>query len=339
MANSRLSVLAPAIVAAFLVPSGITAQTPAAKPNPTASPAKWTAPRLPDGRPDFSGYWSGHTATPLERPDSFAGREFLTDEEFKTMEQRAGRPAPANPNNPFPPLFTGESRWLMTNKRTSVITDPKDGKLPPLTPEAQRKREADAAAHKLNYHGGPEEMTTLERCIVSTTSGPPMLASFYNNNYQIVQTRDHLAIATEMVNDVRIIPLAARPVDGQPRDNFRQWKGDSRGHWEGDTLVVETTSFNGRRGYIGPPTFDGNDLKRPDEKMTVVERFSRTEPGILLYQFTVNDPGIYSRPWSGEITMRAFPGPLLEYACKEGDQSMELILSGARADEKAAGRK
>ena len=160
-----------------------------------------------------------------------------------------------------------------------------------------------------------------------------MLPSAYNNNYQIVQTQDHVAIATEMMHDVRIIPM-----DGRPHSDIRQWVGDSRGHWEGDTLVVETTSFNGKRGYFGPLAFDGNDLKRPDQKMSVIERFTRTDRDILLYQFTVTDPGIYSKPWSGEITMRPFPGPLLEYACHEGNQALPLILSGARSEEKGSGR-
>lgn len=158
-----------------------------------------------------------------------------------------------------------------------------------------------------------------------------MLPTAYNNNYHILQTPDHVAIMTEMMHDVRIIPL-----DGRPHDNIRQWMGDSRGHWEGDTLVVETTNFNGKRGHFGPILFNGDDLKRHDEKMTVIERFTRTTPDLLLYQFTVNDPGTYTTPWSGEILMRSIEGPILEYACHEGNQAMTLILSGARADERAA---
>ena len=213
----------------------------------------------------------------------------------------------------------------------SIITDPSDGKIPPLTPEAQRKYEADREYHRLHYHDGPEEMTTFERCLVVVTSGPPMLPTAYNNNYQIVQTHDHVMIMTEMMHDVRIIPLNPRQHDG-----IRQWMGDSRGHWEGDTLVVETTNFNGKRGYFGPLLFNGDDLKRHDEQMRVLERFTRTAPDILLYQFTVNDPGTYTKPWSGEIEMQAQKGPIVEYACHEGNQAMELILGGARADEKAA---
>ena len=329
--NPRLSALA---VALCLVPVQIAAQAPvpngnaASKTAPAGKPAKWVVARLPDGRPDFGGYWTNHTATPLERPDTFAGREFLTEDEFKDLEQRSARPV-ANPNNPFLNLWAGDTRWVMGNKRTSMITDPKDGKLPPLTPEAQRKLEADRNGRS-PFYSGPEDLPTFVRCLPVTTSGPPMLPSAYNNNYQIVQTHDHVAIATEMMHDVRIIP-----VDGRPHDDVRQWSGDSRGHYEGDTLVVETTNFNGKRGYFGA---NGNDIPRPDAKMTVVERFTRTAPDILLYQFTVNDPGMYTKPWSGEITMKSYAGTILEYACHEANQTMSNILSGARVEEKAAGQ-
>ena len=299
-------------------------------PNGNAKAAAWKPSRLPDGHPDLQGYWTNNTATPLQRPAG-AG-EFLTDGD-KAPAGRGGQTA-QNRNRPFPDLFgiaagAGDVRYVM--RRTSIITDPADGKIPPLTPEAQGKYEADREYHRLHYHDGPEEMTTFERCLVVVTSGPPMLPTAYNNNYQIVQTHDHVMIMTEMMHDVRIIPL-----DGRPHDGIRQWMGDSRGHWEDDTLVVETTNFNGKRGYFGPILFNGDDLKRHDEQMSVIERFTRNAPDILLYRFTVNDPGTYTKPWSGEIEMQALKGPLVEYACHEGDQAMELILKGARADEKAA---
>ena len=203
--------------------------------------------------------------------------------------------------------------------------------MPPLTPEAQKKFDADQAYHKQHPHDGPEDMTTIERCITWISSGPPMLPTFYNNNYQIVQTHDHLIILVEMIHDVRIIPL-----DGRPQGNIPQWMGDSRGHWEGNTLVVETTNFNGKRGWFGTPMTEGGGGRRPDVKMRVIERFTRTAPDILLYQFTIDDPGTYTKPWSGEIPMRSFPGPVYEYACHEGNYGMQLILSGARSDEKNA---
>ena len=325
MLNARLYALAIAICC-----TQATGQSPA--PNGNAKAAAWKPSRLPDGHPDLEGFWTNNTATPLQRPDG-AG-EFLTDE-AKAIAGRGGQ-APQNRNNPFPGLFgiaagPADARYVM--RRTSIITDPPDGKIPPLRPEAQRKYEADREYHRLHYHNGPEEMTTFERCLVAVTSGPPMLPTAYNNNYQIVQTHDHVMIMTEMMHDVRIIPL-----DGRPHDGIRQWMGDSRGHWQGDALVVETTNFNGKRGYFGRLLFNGDDLKRHDEQMSVIERFTRTAPDILLYQFTVNDPGTYTKPWSGEIEMHTLkgPSPIVEYACHEGDQAMELILKGARAEEKAA---
>lgn len=344
--KTRLAALVAIAAVTFLAPIRISAQapapqgSPATKVAPAAKAKTWTAPRLPDGRPDLGGYWSNNTATPLERPPAVAGKEFLTDEEARTLEQTSRDRTLANDRQKierpreigsYNAIFLEDSRWAMANKRTSIITDPKDGRMPPLTPEAKRKFDADQEYHSRHVHDGPEDMTTIERCITWITIGPPMLPSFYNNNYQIVQTKDHLAIVAEMVHDVRTIPL-----DGRPRENLRQWMGEGRGRWEGDTLVVETNTFNGKRGWFGAPMTEGSGATRPDGKMTVIERFTRTAPDILLYQFTVNDPGTYVAPWSGEITMRSFPGPVYEYACHEGNYGMPLILSGARAEEKAA---
>jgi hypothetical protein len=323
MLNARLFALAIAICCW----ESTQATGQALAPNGNTKAAAWKPSRLPDGHPDLQGYWTNNTATPLQRPAG-AG-EFLTADE---VNARAGGQAAQNRNNPFPNLFgitAGDAKYVM--RRTSIITDPPDGKIPPLTPEAQRKYEADREYHRLHYHDGPEEMTTFERCLVVVTSGPPMLPTAYNNNYQIVQTHDHVIIMTEMMHDVRIIPL-----DGRPHDGIRQWMGDARGHWEGATLVVETTNFNGKRGYFGPLLFNGDDLKRHDEQMRVIERFTRTAPDILLYQFTINDPGTYTKTWSGEIEIQALKGPIIEYACHEGNQAMGLILKGARTEEKAA---
>ncbi len=333
--NPRLSVLAVVSAAIFLAPIQLAAQTPApnkdssAKAAP-AKAAKWTAPRLADGRPDIGGYWNNHTATPLERPETAGGREFLTDDELKAIEARIARPTRfmGTATNPFSDLWAGDTRWVMSNNRTSIITDPKDGKVPPLTAEAQRKFDADRKDQKAEYYRGPEDLSTFVRCLPVSTSGPPMLPTAYNNNYQIVQTRDHVVIATEMMHDVRIIP-----VDGRPYSDIRQWSGDSRGRYEGDTLVVETRSFNGKRGYFGR---NGADLKRHDEKMIVTERFTRTAPDTLRYQFTVNDPGTYTMPWSGEITMKPNDPRILEYACHEGNHAMVNILAGARVEDAEA---
>jgi hypothetical protein len=332
--NARFLALAAIAPAVFLLPPPIAAQAPPAKST------TWTAPRLADGRPDLSGYWSNNTLTPLERPAALAGKEFVTGDEARVLEREArertrasDRQASERPNEvgDYNAVFKEDSKWALPNGRTSIITDPKDGRMPPLTPEARKKFEADQTYHKEHPHDGPEDMTTIERCITWISSGPPMLPTFYNNNYQIVQTHDYLMILVEMIHDVRIIPL-----DGRPHGNITQWMGDSRGRWEGNTLVVETTSFNGKRGWFGTPMTEGGGGRRPDAKMRVIERFTRTAPDILLYQFTIDDPGTYTKPWSGEIPMRSFPGPVYEYACHEGNYGMQLILSGARSDEKNA---
>ncbi len=347
MRHPQLPALALISMVISLVPMRILAQGPVPGRNPSAKivsdskSTKRTISRLPDGHPDLGGFWSNNTVIPLERPQANAGREFLTDDEAKALEQSsrertkaADRQAIERPNEvgDYNAAFKEDSKWVMANKRNSIITDPKDGRIPPLTSEAQQKLEADRELHRLHYLNGPEDMTTFERCITTVNSGPPMLPNAYNNNYQIVQIHDHVVIYAELIHDVRIIPL-----DGRPHSNIRQWMGESRGHWEGDTLVVETTNFNGKRGWFSTQLkFNGDDLKRPDEKMRVIERFTRTAPDILLYQFTISDPATYTTPWSGEIMMKSFAGPVYEYACHEGNYAIELILSGARAEEKAA---
>lgn len=325
MLNARLFALTMAICCWASTQATGQARAPDAN---AKAPAGWKVSHLPDGRPDLQGFWSNNTATPLQRP---AGVGEFRD----TQAPPAARPAQAGQR---PLLYLdlfgiqagpSDTRYLM--RRTSIITDPPDGKIPPMTPEAQKQFAEAEEHHKLHPHDGPEDLTTIERCITWVTSGPPMLTSFYNNNYQIIQTHDHVMIMTEMVHDVRIIP-----VDGRPHDNVRQWMGDSRGHYEGETLVVETINFNGKRGWFEKVGTEAGGARRPDQHMKVTERFTRAAPDVLLYQFTVDAPDIYTRPWSGEIEMRALTAPIVEYACIEGDQAMELILKGARADEAAA---
>jgi len=330
----RLSTFTLVSATIFLTAVRILAQAPVPTGNPAAkiaSPAQSTkraVPRLPDGRPDLQGYWTNNTSTPLQRPAGVG--------EFRDGQAPAARGGLADQNGPrpFPDLFGiqgggADARFMM--RRTSIITDPPDGKFPPMTPQAQKEFAASQEHHRLHPHDGPEDLDTIERCITWVTSGPPMLPTFYNNNYQIIQTRDHVMIMTEMVHDVRIIP-----VDGRPHENIPQWMGDARGHWEGDTLVVETINFNGKRGWFERAGTEAGGEKRPDQNMKVTERFTRTAPDVLLYQFTVNAPDIYTKPWSGEIEMQPLKGQMVEYACIEGDQGMQLILKGARADEKAA---
>ena len=343
----------------MLAPPRIAAQNPApagnaaGKSTSTAKTAKYTPPRLANDRPDFSGYWSFNVATPMERPDRFQGREFLRPEEVEAVQQatvridekrikgapcaRKVRPGAICPGavggsgsadvGDYNAVFLEDGKKVVSTLRTSIITDPKDGRMPPMTPQAQKMADADAA-HQLEHpFDGPEDLSTGDRCM--TGRGVPYQPGAYNNSLHIVQTPEHVAMGAEMMHDVRVIAL-----DGRPHANVPQWLGDSVGHYEGDTLVIETTSFNSKRGWPG-----SNIGRRQDGKMKITERFTRTAADVLLYQFTVDDPGMYTRPYSGELTMWPSKDPVYEYGCHEGNYSMSLILSGARADEKAAAAK
>src|SRR5262249_51534836 len=211
---------------------------------------------------------------------------------------------------------------VVSTRRTSLVTDPPDGRVPPLTPAAQRKAAARAEARALHPADGPEDRSLDDRCIVRRTAGPPMLPAGYNNNYQIVQGSDHVVILVEMIHDARIISLDGRPHLGE---KIRRLTGDSRGHWEGDTLVVETTNFTDKTNFRGS-----------GDRLRVTERFTRVDEDTLLYQFTVDDPKSFVRPWSGELPMKRANGPVLEYACHEGNVSMENILTIARDEEHAS---
>jgi hypothetical protein len=205
-----------------------------------------------------------------------------------------------------------------TSLRTSIIVDPPDGKLPPFTPAAETRVAARAEARKQHRFDDPEDLALSERCIV-WGAGPPMLPTSYNSLFQIVQTGDHVVILNEMIHDARVIALDGRP---HPPSFIRQLKGDSRGHWEGDTLVVDTTNFG-----------DQTELRGTTAARHVVERFTRIDAETLAYQFTVDDPAAFVRPWSGELLLRRTDDRIFEYACHEANYSMELILRGARSEE------
>ncbi len=354
---ARFAAVPLLIVAAavFMAPVPVAAQAPAAAAsapakNATAktasgAPAKYVPRRLADGRPDFSGFWTNLTATPMQRPERFKDREFLRPDEVPAIEKASIRVDEKRPPKGTPcafkvrpgqycdgdvgdynAVFLEDGRKVVSTLRTSIITDG-NGRMPPMTPEALAKS-AVASAHQLQHpFDGPEDLSTADRCISGT--GVPLLPYAYNNTYHIVQTKDHVAIVAEVMHDQRIIPI-----DGRPHGNAPQWLGDSVGHYEGDTLVVETTNFNGKRGW--PNSGIG---KRTDQDMKVTERFTRTAADILLYQFTVDAPSLYTRPYSGEITMWPSKDPVYEYGCHEGNYSMPLILSGARAQEKEAAAK
>jgi hypothetical protein len=283
------------------------------------------------GRRDLQGFWTNATLTPLERPAELAGKEFFTPAEAADYEKR-GRErnnADRRDSNADADLAVGYNAiwWergthVVSTRRTSLIVDPADGRIPPLTADAQRKAAERAETRRLHPADGPENGSLADRCIVRGTAGPPMLPAGYNNYYQILQTPEHVVILIEMIHDARIIALDGRPHLGK---KIRQWLGDSRGRWEGNTLVVETTNFTDKTNFRGS-----------GENLRVVERFTRVDDGTLLYQFTVDDPQSFARPWSGEIPMKKADGPMYEYACHESNYSMENILTIARDEEKAA---
>jgi hypothetical protein len=303
---------------------------PGAGQSRPVAPKKWTAPRTPYGQPDLQGIWSNATITPFERPQELAGKEYFTEQEAAEYEKTVAREgnrdrrstdANADLKGAYNELWFDRGAKVVPTRRTSLVVDPPDGKVPPLTPAAQRAAAArEEIARRLPE--GPEDLPPLVRCIVWPTVGPPMLPTAYNNNYLILQGPGYVAILTEMIHDVRMIPL-----DGRPHipANIRQWIGDSRGRWEGNTLVVDTTNFTDKT------TFSGSD-----ENLHLIERFTRTSENTILYEFTVDDPTAFTRVWKGEVPLSKAPGPIYEYACHEGNYSMENILKGARAQEKAA---
>jgi len=303
----------------------------------------WIAPRAADGHADIQGAWVNNIATPLERPKELAGREFLTDEELAAFKEKAaqlfdGQGDAAFGDTVFQTVLanvkgtksgfkstdgtTGDYSSVWTVKRdwdnrTSLITDPRDGKMPALTPEGQKRREFNKGVLD-RIAAGPEDRPLQERCI---TYGSPSLVAGYQSGYSIVQTPTSVVVATEMIHDSRVIPLNARP---HLPSTVHQWLGDSRGHWEGDTLVVDTTNYK-----------DRSFMNLSSEKLHVTERFTRSSPESLKYEITIDDPGIWTKPWSLMIPLRRSPDPLYEYACHEGNIGLEGILAGARADEKA----
>ncbi len=308
------------------------------------------SPRTPWGDPDIGGVWNSSTVTPLERPEAQAGQEFLTEEEAATIEQRVVE-ANARANAPSvvrtEPLPAGgnvgayNSFWLdrgttvVPTRRTSLVIDPPNGRLPALTPEAEAYVTSAERQHLKDVREGLAPANSYaqfdygDRCI--WYRGVPSLPTAYNNNYHIVQTPDVVAIVQEHIHDVRFIHL-----DGRPRIDERigQFGGHSLGRWEGDTLVVETANF-GDRAYLfasgpGPQGGTNWDLS-PD--LRVVERFTRVGPGTLDYEFTVNDPNVWTRPWTGSSPWTRGEGPMFEYACHEGNYGMMNILAGSRAAE------
>ena len=286
-------------------------------------------PRARDGHPDLQGTWNFSSLTPLERPAQFADKPVLTDAEAAAFERetlertnadRRRDTADADVAQAYNNAWYDRGTKVVGTKRSSLIIDPPDGRIPSLMASGQAFAATRAEARRgRGPADGPEDRALAERCLLFN-AGPPLLPGPYNNNLQIVQTRDYVLIANEMIHDVRIVPL-----DGRPHlpAGIRRWQGDPRGHWEGDTLIVETTNFSDRTSFRGA-----------DTQLRLVERFRRVDAKALDYQFTVDDPSVFSRPWTVSLPMTASDGPIYEYACHEANYAMTGILRGARAQEK-----
>jgi hypothetical protein len=335
-----------ALAVAFSLTASVTAQGQ----KPQAGAKSWTQSRTPDGQPDLQGFWTNATYTPLERPKNVT-KEFYTKEEAAQLRRAGSSEGGAPTTNPNPSL----GAWLASGSgadapkpgtladvhydfsqfglarsqspvyetlRTSLIVDPPDGRIPSLTAEGQKRQAEHARADREQGRWDAAQNNELDdRCIIMN-AGPPIMPSGYNSNLQIVQGAGYVMILVEMIHDARIIPLDGRP---HLSKNVRQWMGDSRGRWEGNTLVVETTNFTDKTAFRGS-----------SENLRVVERFTRVADDAIMYKFTVEDPATWTSPWSAELPMTKTIGPLFEHACHEGNYGLYNSLSGARAQEKRA---
>lgn len=290
------------------------------------------------GRPSLQGYWTSSTVVPLQRPKDLGDKTVFTPQE--AAEYRNQRLAPRDTE----PGTTADVHYQLrdygldrsqnpvtANLRTSIISDPPNGRLPPVTAAAEAAAKKRAEYRKMHGFDSAQDRPLAERCILWPSEGPPMMPVGYNSNLQIMQSDDYVVIVLEMIHDARVIPL-----DGRPHlpGTVRQWLGNSRGHWEGDTLVIETTNFTGKTTVSGV----GRNLTLSKDAR-VVERLRRADDNTLLYQFTVDDPNTWTRPWSGEYPLTRIDGPIFEYACHEGNYGLPNTLSGARAQEREAAQR
>ena len=339
----KLTFVGAVAIVLSLVQAQAVAQPVNAKPAKTATATgTWTVARTVDGQPDLQGVWANNNATPLERPKELAGRATLTEQEVAALKRKAGElfsgqsdaafgdsvfaSVLANVNGAksgfkstdgetgdYSSVWTVERQW---NNRTSLITDPADGRLPSLTSQALQIQRT-ATSKRASLPAGPEDRSLSERCI---TFGSPRLGAGYNSYFQILQSSKEVAILMETIHDVRLIPLDGRPhLPGA----VRTWMGDSRGHWDGDTLVVDTTNYK-------PGAF----MNYSTEKLHIVERYTRTGQDTLKWEITVEDPGAWNSPWSAMIPLQYSKDALYEYSCQEGNYGLKGILEGARAEEK-----
>jgi hypothetical protein len=346
--------LAGLIVLAFLVAATVGAQAPAISPDTAARAKPWTPPRTPDGQPDLQGVWGNATITPFERPSSLANKEFFTEAEAAQIEAltaetrreseeaglgnvvgavipngqptaRATAPRGVGTYNEF---WTEAGSKLVPTRRTSLVVDPPDG-IVQIRPEALERKNDYTARSTDSY----EFMSVWDRCITRGIPGS-MFPTVYNNFYQIHQAPGYVVIVYEMIHDARVIPLDGRPHAGAP---IRLWMGDSRGRWEGDTLVVETSNFNSK-GMVALAAAAGRINRLPhSESFHVIERFTRVGPDTISYQATIEDPNTFVKPWTVDIPLiRQADARIFEYACHEGNRMPEVALRGARAEEQAA---
>ena len=352
MTTTAPRTLIPALMLAVGALAVATPRAQAQAAKPVAAPAKkWVMPRLADGHPDLQGNWSNATLTPISRPPGQP--QALTSAMVKALEKIRSDSIvqlskDSDPNRPAPPkggdgstgaagnvggynyfwIDAGDRLAIVNGEvRSSIVVDPPDGRVPALTPEArgrnlERTRRVAALGGEYAH---PETRPLAERCIMSfgSNAGPPMLPNyFYNNNYTIVQSRDHVMIMTEMVHDTRIISMKERP---RLPDTVRPWMGDSHGAWVGDTLVVETANFNPMQRFYGAA-----------ENFKVTERFHRVDEKTVLYRFTVEDPTTFTKPWSGELPFVRLNELIYEYACHEANYALSNILSGERQRDREA---
>jgi hypothetical protein len=324
---SMLRLLVVSIVAAFLAPTFLGCQTRATEVK------AWTPPRTPDGQPDLQGIWTNATITPFERPSELAGKAFLTEKEAADLEARTAQNAVDRPPTPgdtgtYNQFWFDRGTKVVGTRRTSLVVDPPDGRVP-LRPEAEAKRDYDLAHSADSY----EHMSVWDRCITRGVPGG-MFPAGYNNAYQIVQIPGYVVILYEMIHEARMIPLDGRP---HPPSSVGQWNGDSVGRWEGNTLVVDTTNFNGK-GWIATSAATGRVKGIPQSTaLHVVERFTRADADTIEYEVAIDDPNVYTKPWTVAIPLNRDPTYVIyEYACHEGNTAVANVLAGGRARDKAA---
>jgi hypothetical protein len=325
--GSRGSRFPIALLSAVFLSSGLCWLPEAAHAQSSGS----SAPPLADGHPDLSGLWDFTTLTPLQRPKDLAGKEFFANEQeaakwaSKKMKEidfdRRDGGAQANIDRGYNEYWTERGLTVKT-LRTSLVVDPPDGRIPKATPFAAKRRKEEYDRMVAAHYDGPEDLSTIQRCLKVEGEGPPIDPTLYNNNVRITEGAGYVVILHEMNHETRVVPI-----DGSVHlpEQIRLWNGDPRGHWEGDTLVVESTNFRADAAPMGT-----------SQNVHLTERFKRLDNDTLQYRFTIDDPAAYTRPWTAEVPARKTAGPLVEYACHEGNDTMANTLAASRAEEKSA---